>query len=245
MNRFYHLSIDDVSSVFVEIYRNVDTYQSIFDNSMLSFLKKCHCDYGVSIALFCFGSIFENTSIISCLRKFKEELEGNSDWLTFNFHGWTAEIERDNLAFYYQYDYTMNCLNLIGGGKETSIRLNSFQGSKEQCEYILMRSPKTIFLSADDRRFCYFLNPEQNNRLFDNGVLLDEMLFVKTTSRMESKWYLFQMLKAIVEKRLLVVFTHEIWLSPQHKHNWRSVYVKAMFRFTCFLIHSFSYNKIK
>ena len=181
---------------------------------------------------------------MSAYREFKEELIDNSDWLTFNFHGWTSDVERDDLAFYYQYDYTMDCLNIIGGGVEKSIRLNSFQGSKEQCKYILIRSPKTIFLSADDQRSCYFLNMEQNNRLFDNGVLLDETdtLFVKTTSRIESKWYLFRMLMAIVKKQPLVVFTHECWLNSQYKHNWRSAYVKGMFRFTCFFIYLFSYN---
>jgi len=87
----YRLSIDDNIWFLRDLQDNISTYQSLFDNPYLAFLKEVNNLYGTKIHLNLFyktDGVFQkddfNLSRFS--DKFKDEWKNNADWLTLSFH---------------------------------------------------------------------------------------------------------------------------------------------------------------
>ncbi|KAB7733134.1 hypothetical protein F5984_04140 [Rudanella paleaurantiibacter] len=81
----YRLSIDDNIWFLRDIYRNQDTYSSLFDNPFLGFLREVHAQYGTPIHL----NLFYQTDGFNLSQfpdKYRAEWQQNAHWLRLSFH---------------------------------------------------------------------------------------------------------------------------------------------------------------
>ena len=81
---YAHFSIDDSNSIFEDLTKNNETYRSIFDCEILSFLKKLHDTFGITVSFYLFYS-WDTTdtnrfNLSESTGAFKEEFEKNSNW---------------------------------------------------------------------------------------------------------------------------------------------------------------------
>ena len=83
----YRLSIDDNIWFLRDICQHQATYQSLFDNPFLGFLKQVHDTYGTCVHL----NLFYQTDGFNLSQfpdRFKPEWEASADWLRLSFHAW-------------------------------------------------------------------------------------------------------------------------------------------------------------
>ena len=81
----YRLSIDDNIWFLRDIGEHTDTYNSLFDNPYLSFLREIHDSYDTKIHLNIFYQT-EGFDLSQMSDKFKAEWRQNADWLRLSFH---------------------------------------------------------------------------------------------------------------------------------------------------------------
>jgi hypothetical protein len=87
----YRLSIDDNIWFLRDIQDNIETYNSLFDNPYLGFLKEVNDQYGTKVHLNLFyqtDGIFQKDdfNLSRFTDKFKPEWKANAHWLTLSFH---------------------------------------------------------------------------------------------------------------------------------------------------------------
>ncbi|MGA0559669.1 hypothetical protein ACO2Q8_23615 [Larkinella sp. VNQ87] len=81
----YRLSIDDNIWFLRDIYQYQASYNSLFDNLFLGFLKQVHDEYGTKVHL----NLFYETDGFNLSQfpdKYRPEWEQNADWLRLSFH---------------------------------------------------------------------------------------------------------------------------------------------------------------
>lgn len=81
----YRLSIDDNIWFLRDIQQNKDTYQSLFDNPYLGFLKDVNARFGTKIHLNLFYQT-DGFNLSDFTDQYKEEWKQSSDWLRLSFH---------------------------------------------------------------------------------------------------------------------------------------------------------------
>ena len=85
--RTYRLGVDDVIWCFENIWRNQDTYTSIFDDPFLSLFRDLHGQYGTPVHMhICYANEDDSFNLSMFPDKYKEEFRANSHWLKFTFH---------------------------------------------------------------------------------------------------------------------------------------------------------------
>lgn len=101
-NKVVHFSFDDVFDVFKDLHKNVDQYESVFDNEFLNDLKVLHKEYGAKFSLYIYEKD-DSFNLADMPVRYKEELRKNSDWLKFGFHYpepiFNPTMLSDSLAF--------------------------------------------------------------------------------------------------------------------------------------------------
>ena len=80
-----HFSVDDTIGIFQDLTWNENKYESIFDNDILKFFKKCHERYGLKVSLYCYYEN-EDFNLSMVPNVYIEEFTSNADWLQFGFH---------------------------------------------------------------------------------------------------------------------------------------------------------------
>ena len=156
---YAHFSLDDIGRIMRTI--SLSNLTSIFDNEMFAFLKNMHEKYGLCITLNLFYSIVVdgNTwTLASFPNTFYNELQNNSSWLKFSFHGGDESIryneESNNSAAIAACNNTLNEISRFAG--EASIdymmRPTFFSGNKSL--WVFLRDAGNLFgcLTADDAR---------------------------------------------------------------------------------------------
>lgn len=180
--KFMHISVDDVLSIFYDLTNNADTYTSIFENDKLSIFKQLHDQYG---AVFSFYVWFNESRIESgtwnlenATDVFKDEFTENASWLKFGFHMQGANLETTTATqAKTRYDNVMNELFRILGSWEcfdTVPRLQNYAGNLESIKAIKNTNAGiTGLLTAEDTRMNYHLTQEQNDYLLTHDRLYD------------------------------------------------------------------------
>ena len=221
-----HFSIDDTILIFEDLTEHRESYNSIFDNETLSYLKYLHETYGVVFSMYCFYED-EDFKLSQATDYFAAEFAENSSWLKFGFHGKnysTLYNETDAETAAEDYNAVITELIRICGGENCItkvVRLSGFQGNTES---ILAMAEQTDgiqgLLTADDDRGSYCLTEKQEKEVQqDTDIIVDDMEYYATDFRIEN----IDDINAIETKHandpLWVVFTHEYYLDS-NKYQW-------------------------
>lgn len=87
--RTYRMAIDDCIRPFENIWRNQDTYISIFEDPFFALFRDLHDKYGVPVHMHIYYENEDGTFNLSMFPdKYKEEFQANSNWLKFTFHAY-------------------------------------------------------------------------------------------------------------------------------------------------------------
>lgn len=209
-----HVSLDDTIDVFKDLSMHCDSYQSIFDNPMLGYLKELHDCYGLKVSLYCFYEDEAGFDLSKATGHFAQEFHDNANWLKFGFHGRNCHVLYDTAepeTIKDDYIRMLRELRRICGGFESItrvIRLSGFQGSRDailtirDCEL----GVKGLF-TADDTRKSYYLEHSQTAL---KEIVVDDITYYHTDIRLES-YGKAQLTQALQQERC-VIFTHEYYM---------------------------------
>lgn len=85
----YRMAIDDCIRPFENIWRNQDTYTSIFEDPFFALFRDLHDQYGVPIHMHIYYENEAGTFNLSMFPdKYKKEFQANGKWLKFTFHAY-------------------------------------------------------------------------------------------------------------------------------------------------------------
>ena len=214
---YLNLSVDDVIDVFEDL--NSKKYESIFDNSLFSYLYDIHNLYGVKVVLYCFYENSDtNFNLAKMTDRYKEEFQENSSWLKIGFHslnGQTdyAETTTDELID----DYSKVIEEIVRFAGEDSlsqvVRLQGFYGTNEGLSALnSIDNGVKCFLTADDNRISYELTTEEISMLNLNRLInVNGIYYLRTDLRIENIENLDDVLKKIESREdpNYIIFTHE------------------------------------
>lgn len=219
--KYIHFSIDDTIEIFKDLTEK--KYSSIFQNDTLKFLKEIHDLYGARFTFYCF---YEYNSY--CLKdasdRYREEFEGNSDWLKFGFHALNSTVNYEEVSteqIKKDYELVIGELKRIVGEKSLAsyIRLEKFICNEENVKQLKREGVVGLLGSDTQDRKNYFLNNEQNEQLNKNGNLYQILQFLKTDIRLE-RMNIKDVQKDLQEDREVIAFTHEwILYKPEVRKN--------------------------
>lgn len=227
-----HISIDDTLSVFEDLTKNEDNYNSIFDNNILKFLRKLHNKYGAVFSMYCFYTN-GNFDLSESTDKFSNEFNDNSDWLKFGFHTIDGESNYESTSkekAKTDYDEIITQLIRITGSNnciDTIPRLQNFAGNEESI-LAMKNSNNGIkgLLSADDNRLSYYLDKEDSDYVLTHDKYMDkdnEIEFISTDLRLENFDNPYKELKNRLKSKeynnrmnILEIFTHEVYLNDSN-----------------------------
>ena len=84
--RTYRFAVDDVIWCFENIWRNQDTYTSIFDDPFLALYRDLHEQYGTPVHMHIYYENDDGSFNLSMFPdKYKKEFQANGNWLKFTF----------------------------------------------------------------------------------------------------------------------------------------------------------------
>mgnify|MGYP001025619517 FL=1 len=222
-----HFSIDDVIEIFKDLTKHADSYDSIFDNGTLCYLKELHEKYGMKLTLYCFYE-FAGFNLSECTDKFADEFLENRDWLKFGFHAYNAEsyTNMDVTRMRDEYMLLAEELHRITGLEKENLaktlRLDRFAGTQQQLAMLEQEFGVTTFLTADDaERKSYCLDNDEQSFLYEQDHYMDgKISFTPTDIRLESLDGLEDLEDILYnhkDEKYLVVFTHEHKLNGKVK----------------------------
>ncbi|CAG5002494.1 hypothetical protein DYBT9275_02905 [Dyadobacter sp. CECT 9275] len=81
----YRLSIDDAIWFLKDIHLHASTYQSLFENPFMGFLKELHDQFGTKVHINIFYET-EGFNLSQMTDKFRNEWIANASWLRLSFH---------------------------------------------------------------------------------------------------------------------------------------------------------------
>lgn len=235
LNPVFHLSFDDVIILFEDLNAHRESYDSIFDNAELAWMKQLHERYGIVISCYVF---LENKdfSLAECTDKYRNEFCDNSDWLRFGFHARNGNTtygkETENNSIAKDYEETIQELTRIVGCEsiDNVIRLQSFSAVRSEIKDITNSELEPIvgLLTADDLRSSYYLTKNQNEYIYCHDYLYDEdmqLSLYSTDLRVEFIDDIEQKIEEFStdawnnQLNYLVVFTHEWELNDINKEK--------------------------
>ena len=82
-----HYAFDDVLWIFKDLTEHEKEYNTIFENSLLFWMREMHLKYGVTVDLYVFNSAWYNFTLSDATDKFAPEFKENAEWLKVGFHG--------------------------------------------------------------------------------------------------------------------------------------------------------------
>lgn len=237
INKFVHISVDDVSTILKEL--DEGNYESIYQHPIFYFLKNMHEQYGAVFSLYCFDQNTETPSwtLSNMTDKFKDEFMKADLWLKFGFHGRNSAVRYNELISpddaLRDYDSFIDAADKFAGigSIDTVPRIHYFAGTREHAKkWRDARNGIKGFLSADDdREVNGYLDPEERIILEKKSYYYEEnegLHFFKTNLRLEKISDIAQTLKEladkdldIMEQKISVIFTHEKYLYSESMQN--------------------------
>ena len=216
-SRYINISFDDTINLFKDITQHSETYNSIFDNNTLKYVKELHELYGANFTFYCMYEDDDGFNLKEVTDKYSKEFKENSEWLKFGFHSLRGNKNYANTnanEAKNDYNLVINQLIRITGSKdcvERVVRLHNYAGNFSSIKAMNKTDNGIIgLLSADDNRNSYYLNKDKCTQLKVKGKINDsDIVFLATDIRLEN-------VKDIKSKlnnkdNELIVFTHE-WL---------------------------------
>lgn len=221
--QYIHFSFDDVWECLHDLTINAGRYQSVFENPFFAWLKKMHDKYGAVFSLYTFNYFSKEPSydISNLPNCYTEEFSNNAHWLKFGFHAKDdpkkyAEDETEGIKA--DYEKFLAAISQATNGHEESIdkivRLGWFAGTRNNV-LALRDTDQGIkgLLSADDDRLPYYFNEKETDEVKQTGEMWkDDLLILRSQSRMESLWSiesLLEKIKVYSEPKVIELFSHE------------------------------------
>ncbi|MBQ9910519.1 MAG: hypothetical protein IJM50_03380 [Lachnospiraceae bacterium] len=240
MKRYVHFSIDDVFDTFKDLAEG--SYEDIFEQPVLGFLKDLHLRYGCTFSGYCFfrkelpaegaeTKSFLTLDDFSFPKRFREQFWENHSWLKFGFHaldhetsygpthfkvretrGTYEEAREDCKKTHDALCRLLGCEDMI----DHVPRIHYFAGSKEALgawKDLQIRG----LLSADDDRIPYDLTEEETLRLKEDFFLNTpdrDLFLIRTALRLEKTEDVNRAWESLLkeEKPCIEIFTHEYFM---------------------------------
>lgn len=232
-NKFCHMSFDDVRNVWSDLVANENSYTSMFDNSLLGWLKSMRDKYGIVCTLII--DYIERLGTYPVPEKFRQEFVDNMDWLKLGFQAknntdYRLQIYETALAHYNE--FAENVMSLFGTWEiiDRVVRNNFFHSNINVANGLRDAKCGAIgFLGCDDwsynaatRIVNVYLTDEQSQMLDKRDRWFDytnDFWLFKTDFRFEQvvqRWGNinnciadYESLNRANEAYDLVVFSHE------------------------------------
>jgi hypothetical protein len=214
-----HFSVDDTIAIFQDLSKT--NYNSIFENSTLSYLKKVHEEYNAVFSLYCFYKT-DDFDLSTLDARYANEFSQNSSWLRFGFHAYddSEDLNTQSLSsFKDETNSFYSAIDRITGGKsrDSFLRLSYFRGTKEQLKW-LSNYGTYGFYGPDDQRNAYYFDSEMSRKITETSYVKDDDLyFIPTYFRFENVSDTYKTLENFNSsgRQYLEIFTHEYLLSSK------------------------------
>ena len=193
--RTYRMGVDDVIWCLENIWRNQDTYTSIFDDPFLALYRDLHDKYGTPVHMHVYYENDDGSFNLSMFPdKYKEEFKANGNWLKFTFHSY--KDKPDSPYKYASYEQVMREGRLVHrellrfAGKEAMSCITSqhwADSNREATRAFRNMGYRVIdayfdFDEKGDPRIAYYLNREQAAHATARDFWVDnseDIIFVK------------------------------------------------------------------
>lgn len=193
--RTYRLGVDDVIWCLENIWRNQDTYTSIFDDPFLALYRDLHEQYGTPVHMHVYYENDDGSFNLSMFPdKYKEEFKANGNWLKFTFHSY--KDKPDSPYKYASYEQVMRDGQLVHkellrfAGREAMSHITSqhwADSNREATRAFRNLGYKLIdayfeFDDAGEPYIAYYLNKEQATHAAARDFWVDnseDIIFVK------------------------------------------------------------------
>lgn len=202
----YRLSIDDNIWFLRDIQDHIDTYQSLFDNPYLSFLKEVNDTYGTKIHLNLFyktDGIFQTDgfNLSKFTDKFRSEWKANSNWLTLSFHALGEFPDKPYVSATYE-EAKKDCDLVIGeilrfAGPEVMTDVTTIhwgEATREASRVLRDAGYKAQlgYFNVDDDQYSasYYLSEDERRHIKKRFVWKDtseDVIFIKTSIVIDAK----------------------------------------------------------
>ena len=211
VERQAHISIDDATEIFLDIYRQ--EYDSIFDNEVLGRLQYLHEEYGLVVTLYVYARLGE-FSIWNMPLSYKAEFQENADWLKIGFHSMSEDNPKGNSIFDFMecYERVKTAIKRFAGEETIAhvLRLHYWYATDGMVTY-LRQQGVTGLLCYDGESVSYNLSEEQSEKLYRSrdGILeANKITYYVTDIRLENEDDIETALEAHQKDRIIVIFTH-------------------------------------
>jgi hypothetical protein len=202
----YRLSIDDNIWFLRDIQDHIDTYQSLFDNPYLSFLKEVNDTYGTKIHLNLFyktDGIYQTDgfNLSKFTDKFKSEWKTNSDWLTLSFHALGEFPDKPYISATYE-EVKKDCdlviseiLRFAGQEVMTDVTTIHWGEATREASRVLRDAgykAQLGYFNVDDDQYSasYYLSEDERRHIKKRFVWKDtseDVIFIKTSIVLDAK----------------------------------------------------------
>ena len=191
----YRLGVDDVIWCFENIWRNQDTYTSIFDDPFLALFRDLHEKYGTPVHMHIYYENDDGSFNLSMFpEKYKAEFQANGSWLKFTFHSY--KDKPDSPYKYASYEQVMREGRLVQrqierfAGKEVMSNITSqhwADSNREATRGFRNLGYRVIdgyfdFDAKGDPYVSYYLDKEQAAHAAERDFWVDnseDIIFVK------------------------------------------------------------------
>lgn len=225
--QYINFPIDDCNGIFEDLTDNKDSYNSIFDQSILGFLKTLHDEYGAVFSLYVFYDwdlSAEGFDLSMTTDQYQAEFQANSDWLKFGFHASDAKMyERlDPNEIKEYYEKTIQELIRITGNTaclDLFVRLDRYTANEDMLRSLRnVNYPVEGLLIADRAdaltRASYNLSEDERAKCYAEDWYVDSngIAYTPTDLRAEAitdDEYFYEHLNSMLSQDNLIVFTHE------------------------------------
>ena len=117
----YRMGVDDVIWCLENIWRNQDTYTSVFDDPFFALFRDLHDQYGVPVHMHIYYENDDGSFNLSMFpEKYKPEFQANSHWLKLTFHA-----RKDKTRFKY-----LNYAQVMEDGLQVEREIKRFAGAE-------------------------------------------------------------------------------------------------------------------
>lgn len=217
-----HFSVDDTIAIFENLTKQ--EYTSCFEDPALSFLKKLNEQYGLKVSMYCFFESKSGFCLSDATAKFKDEFKENSHWLKFGFHALDSKTKYDDYEadkFIHEAEIVYDNLYRIVSHDAIvyDVRLGFAKGNIDCIKAFKNKYPlfQTLY-GVDDNRIEYYLSPEENDILLNNGSLYDNKVKINiklSELRIEEQIDMSEYIKKMPHRECYAFFTHEVFFDDE------------------------------
>ncbi len=198
-----HFSVDDCIGVFRWITKN--NPESIFDTYLFSTLLNWHNEFDLKVTLYMFfddGNGFNITKIPS---KYIKELEENSSWIYFGYHGVNSN---ENITCVKRFKNELSVFNNVFKNQSQIWRMHFFKATKEEIALIKANGVNTLLCPDDSRTSVYDLKTSEFEFCYNSGnYQKNGMNYSKTDIRFDNYKKVCNI--PDLNKENVVAFVHE------------------------------------